>query len=60
LFTKRTAPSLPDYWAITHFEKNFDYSFWSRKYEIYDIKIIPFHLYSKELSNDSSIYLILC
>jgi hypothetical protein len=44
-------PSIPEYRAIMHFKINFDLYFWSRKYKIYDIIIIPLDSYSKELSN---------
>jgi hypothetical protein len=44
-------PSIPEYRALIHFEINFDLYFWSRKYKIYDIIIIPLDSYSKELCN---------
>jgi hypothetical protein len=40
-------PSILEYWAIIHFEKNLTINFGKKKY----IKIIPLDSYFKKLSN---------
>jgi hypothetical protein len=46
-----STPSIPDYWANLYFKTNFNYSFYSKKYEILNIKNIPLKSSFKYESN---------